>query len=78
MRPCPECGSQEASSNSPARVIEQPCPGHRTALPGLPGTGQAGQREHATIRIPAGIPEQTTLRLADHGMRPAGQRAMRM
>jgi molecular chaperone DnaJ len=62
VRPCPDCGGR-------GNVIDQPCPA-------CSGTGQAIQHEQVTIRIPAGIPEQTTLRLAGRGMPapvPGGQ-----
>jgi molecular chaperone DnaJ len=51
---CPECAGQ-------GRVIDDPCPTCRA-------TGRATQTETVTIRIPPGIPEGASLRLAGQGM----------
>ena len=51
---CPECGGR-------GRVIEQPCPA-------CGASGTAVREETVTIRIPLGIPEGATLRLAGHGL----------
>jgi molecular chaperone DnaJ len=42
-------------------VVDQPCPG-------CGGTGEAMLEDRVTIRIPRGVPEGTTLRLAGRGM----------
>jgi molecular chaperone DnaJ len=54
VSPCPDCGGRGS-------VIDQPCPACQ-------GTGQVVQQDQVTVRIPAGIPEEATLRLAGHGM----------
>ena len=51
---CPQCGGR-------GRVIDQPCPA-------CPASGTAVREETVTIRIPPGIPDGATLRLAGHGM----------
>ena len=51
---CPECAGR-------GRVIDHPCPACKAS-------GRALQEEKITIRIPPGIPEGATLRLAGHGM----------
>ena len=51
---CPQCGGR-------GRVIDQPCPA-------CAASGTAVREETVTIRIPPGIPEGATLRLAGHGM----------
>ena len=51
---CPQCGGR-------GRVIEQPCPA-------CGASGTAVREETVTIRIPPGIPEGATLRLAGHGL----------
>ena len=51
---CPECAGR-------GRVIDHPCPACKAS-------GSAPQEEKITIRIPPGIPEGATLRLAGHGM----------
>jgi molecular chaperone DnaJ len=51
---CPRCGGR-------GRVIEQPCPA-------CAASGTAVREEAVTIRVPPGIPEGATLRLAGHGM----------
>ena len=51
---CPECGGR-------GRVIEQPCPA-------CEASGTAVREEKVTIRIPPGIPEGATLRLAGRGL----------
>ncbi len=51
---CPDCAGR-------GRVIDQPCPA-------CTGTGQAVQNETIAVRIPPGIPEGATLRLAGRGM----------
>jgi molecular chaperone DnaJ len=51
---CPECQGQ-------GRVINQPCPA-------CGASGRAMRGDKVTIRIPPGIPEGATLRLAGHGM----------
>ena len=51
---CPECGGR-------GRVIEQPCPA-------CEASGRAVREETVTIRIPPGIPEGATLRLAGRGL----------
>ena len=51
---CPECGSR-------GRVIDQPCPA-------CAASGTAVREETVIIRVPPGIPEGATLRLAGHGM----------
>ena len=58
---CPECAGR-------GRLIDQPCPA-------CAASGRALREETVTIRIPPGIPEGATLRLAGHGMpspRPGG------
>ena len=51
---CPECGGR-------GRVIDQPCPA-------CAASGTAVREEKVTIRIPPGIPEGATLRLAGRGL----------
>ena len=51
---CPQCGGR-------GRVIDQPCPA-------CGASGTAVREEKVTIRIPPGIPEGATLRLAGRGM----------
>jgi molecular chaperone DnaJ len=51
---CPQCQGH-------GRVIDRPCPT-------CAASGIAVQEETVTIRIPPGIPEGATLRLAGHGM----------
>ena len=51
---CPECAGR-------GRVIDQPCPA-------CEASGRALREEKVTIRIPPGIPEGATLRLAGYGM----------
>jgi len=51
---CPQCAGR-------GRVIDQPCPA-------CAASGRALREERVTIRIPPGIPEGATLRLAGHGM----------
>jgi len=51
---CPQCGGR-------GRVIDQPCPA-------CEASGRALREEKVTIRIPPGIPEGATLRLAGRGM----------
>jgi molecular chaperone DnaJ len=51
---CPRCGGR-------GRVIDQPCPA-------CTASGRAVREETVTIRVPPGIPEGATLRLAGHGM----------
>jgi molecular chaperone DnaJ len=50
---CPQCQGS-------GRVIDQPCPACHAS-------GRAVQEEKVTIRIPAGVPEGTVLRLAGRG-----------
>ena len=52
--PCPQCGGR-------GRVIDQPCPA-------CEASGRAVREETVTIRIPPGIPEGVTLRLAGRGL----------
>ena len=51
---CPECAGR-------GRVIDQPCPA-------CEASGRALREEKVTIRIPPGIPQGATLRLAGRGM----------
>ena len=51
---CPQCGGR-------GRVIDQPCPA-------CAASGRAVREEKVTIRIPPGIPEGATLRLAGRGL----------
>jgi molecular chaperone DnaJ len=51
---CPECDGQ-------GRVIDQPCPA-------CAASGKALREDNVTLRIPPGIPDGATLRLAGHGM----------
>jgi molecular chaperone DnaJ len=51
---CPECGGR-------GHLIDQPCPA-------CEASGTAIREEKVTIRIPPGIPDGVTLRLAGHGM----------
>ena len=51
---CPECEGR-------GRVIDQPCPA-------CEASGTTVREETVTIRIPPGIPEGATLRLAGHGL----------
>jgi len=51
---CPQCRGR-------GRVIDQPCPACKAS-------GTAVREETVTIRIPPGIPEGATLRLAGHGL----------
>jgi molecular chaperone DnaJ len=51
---CPQCAGR-------GRVIDQPCPACRA-------TGRALRGEKVTFRVPPGIPEGATLRLAGRGM----------
>ena len=51
---CPQCEGR-------GRVIDQPCPA-------CEASGRALREEKVTIRIPPGIPEGATLRLAGHGL----------
>ena len=51
---CPQCGGR-------GRVIDQPCPA-------CEASGRAMREEKVTIRIPPGIPEGATLRLAGRGL----------
>ncbi len=51
---CPECAGR-------GRVIDHPCPA-------CEASGRAVREEKVTIRIPPGIPEGATLRLAGRGM----------
>jgi molecular chaperone DnaJ len=51
---CPRCGGR-------GRVIDQPCPA-------CAASGTAIREETVTVRIPPGIPEGATLRLAGHGL----------
>ena len=51
---CPQCAGR-------GRVIDQPCPA-------CEASGRAVREEKVTIRIPPGIPEGATLRLAGHGL----------
>ena len=51
---CPQCGGR-------GRVIDQPCPA-------CGATGTAVREETVTFRIPPGIPEGATLRLAGRGL----------
>ena len=51
---CPQCGGR-------GRVIDQPCPA-------CGASGTAVREEKVTIRIPPGIPEGATLRLAGRGL----------
>lgn len=50
---CPDCQGRGS-------VIDDPCPDYQ-------GTGQAGERDKVTVRIPPGIPEDTMLRLPGRG-----------
>jgi len=51
---CPQCWGR-------GRVIDQPCPA-------CAASGTAVREETVTIRVPPGIPEGATLRLAGHGL----------
>jgi len=51
---CPQCAGR-------GRVIDQPCPA-------CEASGRALREEKVTIRIPPGIPEGATLRLAGYGL----------
>ena len=51
---CPQCGGR-------GRLIDQPCPA-------CAASGTAVREEKVTIRVPPGIPEGATLRLAGHGL----------
>jgi molecular chaperone DnaJ len=51
---CPQCAGR-------GRVIDQPCPACRAS-------GRALREEKVTFRVPPGIPEGATLRLAGRGM----------
>jgi molecular chaperone DnaJ len=51
---CPECGGRGI-------VIDRPCPA-------CAASGRAVREERVTLRIPPGIPEGATLRLAGHGL----------
>ncbi|MGE5288619.1 MAG: DnaJ C-terminal domain-containing protein [Micromonosporaceae bacterium] len=79
-RPCPACGGtgQRVAGSQRGNVtirrvmacpacegrgtlIDQPCGDCR-------GTGQAAHEDHVTVRIPAGIPDATALRIPSRGM----------
>jgi molecular chaperone DnaJ len=51
---CPQCAGR-------GRVIDQPCPA-------CAASGWAVREETVTIRIPPGVPDRATLRLAGHGL----------
>jgi molecular chaperone DnaJ len=79
-RPCPDCagtGQQATASRRGGVLVRQvttcsSCQGRGQVIdelcPACRGTGQSRQEDKVAIRIPHGVPDGTTLRLAGRGM----------